>query len=67
MKFSRREIKWAKLLFVVPINKDVPRRSPLVEFFTGETVYPPLGETLERLWKGEDSLVWSMMINSMEP
>ncbi|KAL0536299.1 hypothetical protein IC582_025242 [Cucumis melo] len=36
-------------------------------FLTGETVRPPPGDALERLWKGEDSLIRSMMINSMEP
>ncbi|KAA0035089.1 Beta-galactosidase [Cucumis melo var. makuwa] len=36
-------------------------------FLTGETIRPPLGDALERLWKGEDSLIRSMLINSMEP
>ncbi|TYK31681.1 UBN2_3 domain-containing protein [Cucumis melo var. makuwa] len=36
-------------------------------FLTGETVRPPPGDALERLWKGEDSLIRSMLINSMEP
>ncbi|KAA0035039.1 Retrovirus-related Pol polyprotein from transposon TNT 1-94 [Cucumis melo var. makuwa] len=27
------------------------------DFLTGETVRPPLGDALERLWKGEDSLI----------
>ncbi|KAA0059996.1 putative tRNA pseudouridine synthase [Cucumis melo var. makuwa] len=36
-------------------------------FLTGETVRPSPGDALERLWKGEDSLIRSMLINSMEP
>ena len=36
-------------------------------FLTGEIVRPPPGDALERLWKGEDSLIRSMLINSMEP
>ncbi|KAA0039144.1 Beta-galactosidase [Cucumis melo var. makuwa] len=36
-------------------------------FLTGETVRPSPGDALERLWKGEDSFIWSMLINSMEP
>ncbi|KAL0561693.1 hypothetical protein IC582_002133 [Cucumis melo] len=36
------------------------------DFLTGETVRPPIGDALERLWKGEDSLIRSMLINSME-
>ncbi|KAL0548962.1 hypothetical protein IC582_013441 [Cucumis melo] len=36
-------------------------------FLTGETVRPPPGDALEQLWKGEDSLIRSMLINSMEP
>ncbi|KAL4016805.1 hypothetical protein IC575_024462 [Cucumis melo] len=36
-------------------------------FLTGETVRPPPGDALERLWKGEDPLIRSMLINSMEP
>ncbi|KAA0062501.1 Beta-galactosidase [Cucumis melo var. makuwa] len=36
-------------------------------FLTGETVCPPPGDVLERLWKGEDSLIRSMLINSMKP
>ncbi|KAL4010963.1 hypothetical protein IC575_028005 [Cucumis melo] len=36
-------------------------------FLTRETVRPPPGDALERLWKGEDSLIRSMLINSMEP
>ncbi|KAA0052293.1 LRR receptor-like serine/threonine-protein kinase FEI 2 isoform X1 [Cucumis melo var. makuwa] len=36
-------------------------------FLTGETVRPPPGDALERLWKGVDSLLRSMLINSMEP
>ncbi|KAA0045692.1 Beta-galactosidase [Cucumis melo var. makuwa] len=37
------------------------------DFLTGETVRPSPGDALERLWKGEDSLIRSMLINSMEP
>ncbi|KAA0063181.1 Beta-galactosidase [Cucumis melo var. makuwa] len=36
-------------------------------FLTGDTVRPPSGDALERLWKGEDSLIRSMLINSTEP
>ncbi|KAL0553894.1 hypothetical protein IC582_007798 [Cucumis melo] len=36
-------------------------------FLTGETVRPSPRDALERLWKGEDSLIRSMLINSMEP
>ncbi|KAA0057586.1 Beta-galactosidase [Cucumis melo var. makuwa] len=36
-------------------------------FLTGETVRPSPGDALEQLWKGEDSLIRSMLINSMEP
>ncbi|KAL0554132.1 hypothetical protein IC582_008046 [Cucumis melo] len=36
-------------------------------FLTGETVRSSPGDALERLWKGEDSLIRSMLINSMEP
>ena len=36
-------------------------------FLTGETVRPPPGDTLERLWKAEDSLIRFILINSMEP
>ncbi|KAL0542592.1 hypothetical protein IC582_017662 [Cucumis melo] len=36
-------------------------------FLTGETVRPPPEDALERLWKGEDSFIRSMLINSMEP
>ncbi|KAA0025328.1 cysteine-rich RLK RECEPTOR-like protein kinase [Cucumis melo var. makuwa] len=36
-------------------------------FLTGETVRPPPGDALERLWKGENSLIRSMLINSIEP
>ncbi|KAA0049855.1 UBN2_3 domain-containing protein [Cucumis melo var. makuwa] len=36
-------------------------------FLTGETVHHSPGDALERLWKGEDSLIRSMLINSMEP
>ncbi|TYJ97686.1 UBN2_3 domain-containing protein [Cucumis melo var. makuwa] len=32
-----------------------------------ETVRPSPRDALERLWKGEDSLIRSMLINSMEP
>ena len=35
-------------------------------FLTGETVRPPLGDALDRFWKGEDSFIQSMLINSME-
>ncbi|KAA0059194.1 UBN2_3 domain-containing protein [Cucumis melo var. makuwa] len=37
------------------------------DFLTGETVRLSPGDALERLWKGEDSLIRSMLINSMEP
>ena len=37
------------------------------DFLTGGTVRPLPGDALERLWKGEDSLIRSMLINSMEP
>ena len=37
------------------------------DFLTGETPWPPPGDAQERLWKGEDSLIWSMLINSMKP
>ncbi|KAL4025768.1 hypothetical protein IC575_014173 [Cucumis melo] len=37
------------------------------DFLTGETVRPSPEGALERLWKGEDSLIRSMLINSMEP
>ncbi|TYK19407.1 Cysteine-rich RLK (receptor-like protein kinase) 8 [Cucumis melo var. makuwa] len=33
------------------------------DFLTGETVRPSPGDALERLWKGEDSLIRSMLIN----
>ncbi|KAA0035929.1 Cysteine-rich RLK (RECEPTOR-like protein kinase) 8 [Cucumis melo var. makuwa] len=36
-------------------------------FLTRETVRPSPGDALERLWKGEDSLIRFMLINSMEP
>ncbi|KAL0545260.1 hypothetical protein IC582_020410 [Cucumis melo] len=36
-------------------------------FLTGETIRPPPGDALKRLWKGKDSLVRSMLISSMEP
>ncbi|KAA0041669.1 DNA polymerase theta [Cucumis melo var. makuwa] len=36
-------------------------------FLTGGTVRPLPGDALERLWKEEDSLTRSMLINSMEP
>ncbi|KAL0554473.1 hypothetical protein IC582_008395 [Cucumis melo] len=36
-------------------------------FLTGETIRPSPGDALERLWKGEDSLIQYMLINSMEP
>ena len=35
-------------------------------FLTGETILPPLGDALEQLWELEDSLIWSMLINSMK-
>ncbi|KAL0561523.1 hypothetical protein IC582_001953 [Cucumis melo] len=34
-------------------------------FLYRETVRPPPGDALERLWKGEDPLIRSMLINSM--
>uniref|UniRef100_A0A9I9EJU0 Uncharacterized protein n=1 Tax=Cucumis melo TaxID=3656 RepID=A0A9I9EJU0_CUCME len=37
------------------------------DFLTGETIRPSPRDALERLWKGEDSLIRSMLINSMEP
>uniref|UniRef100_A0A9I9EM90 Retrotransposon Copia-like N-terminal domain-containing protein n=1 Tax=Cucumis melo TaxID=3656 RepID=A0A9I9EM90_CUCME len=36
-------------------------------FLTGETIRPPSGDALERLWKEEDSLIWSILINSTKP
>ncbi|KAA0051293.1 Cysteine-rich RLK (RECEPTOR-like protein kinase) 8 [Cucumis melo var. makuwa] len=36
-------------------------------FLTGRTVRPLPGDALERLWKEEDSLTRSMLINNMEP
>ncbi|KAL4016826.1 hypothetical protein IC575_024484 [Cucumis melo] len=36
-------------------------------FLTKETVRPSPRDVLERLWKGEDSLIRSMLINSMKP
>ncbi|KAL0550200.1 hypothetical protein IC582_014704 [Cucumis melo] len=36
-------------------------------FLTGETIRPSPGDALERLWKREDSLIRSMLINRMEP
>ncbi|KAL0536095.1 hypothetical protein IC582_025027 [Cucumis melo] len=36
-------------------------------FLTGEAVRPSPGDALERLWKGDDSLIRSMLINTMEP
>ncbi|KAA0064303.1 Retrovirus-related Pol polyprotein from transposon TNT 1-94 [Cucumis melo var. makuwa] len=37
------------------------------DFLTGGTVRRLPGDALERLWKGEDSLIRSMLINGMEP
>ena len=36
-------------------------------FLIGETLWPPPGDVQERLWRKEDSLIRSMLINSMEP
>ncbi|KAL0556856.1 hypothetical protein IC582_005373 [Cucumis melo] len=36
-------------------------------FLIGEIVRPPPRDALERLWKGEDSLIRFMLINSMDP
>uniref|UniRef100_A0A9I9EA31 Retrotransposon Copia-like N-terminal domain-containing protein n=1 Tax=Cucumis melo TaxID=3656 RepID=A0A9I9EA31_CUCME len=36
-------------------------------FLTRETVRSSPGDALKRLWKGEDSLIRSMLINSREP
>ena len=36
-------------------------------FLTGEIPLPQLGDPHECLWKREDSPIWSMLINSMEP
>ncbi|TYK24437.1 reverse transcriptase [Cucumis melo var. makuwa] len=36
-------------------------------FLTRETVRPSPGDALERLWKGEDSLIQSMLINRLNP
>ncbi|KAA0051252.1 UBN2_3 domain-containing protein [Cucumis melo var. makuwa] len=37
------------------------------DFLSGGTVRLLPGDALKRLWKGEDSLTRSMLINSMEP
>ncbi|KAA0033554.1 UBN2_3 domain-containing protein [Cucumis melo var. makuwa] len=34
---------------------------------TGEIPCPPLRDSQERFWIGEDSLIWAMLINNMEP
>ena len=52
---------------MVPIEQDVPRGSPLVRVSDRRDYPSPLGDALERLWKGEDSLIRSMLINSMKP
>lgn len=36
-------------------------------YLTGEITPPNLGDPQERLWKAEDSLIKSMLINCMEP
>ena len=36
-------------------------------FLTGETLCAPSGDGQESFWRGENSLILSMLINSMEP
>ena len=66
-KFSKWEIKWAKLFSWSQSANMFLKGCNQFGFLTGEIVCPPLGDTLEQLWKGEDSIIRSMLINSIEP